>query len=347
MKGNYLLPGLFVSIMDSDVVPEGRCRFVLEPGDVAGDRAEGYEAESDSWYEFSNAVCCWRPVWGEADDNRCIWHTRTTRKSVAELIESKANEPERLDGTYIPAVRLGDAIDFDKCWLTAAIFAGTHLQGASFKQINGRYIQFPDTDLSNAQFHSADLRGAQFSEAGLRDTQFHATNLLNAQFHDSLLPRAQFDTANLRGAQFDDADLRRARFPKAQLSNAEFPDADLRNAEFPEADLRGARLYGADLRFADFTGADLRNAELDNTVTEDVDFEDALVSDPESSEATEEVDDGLGQKVKNGVADYGPIIAVLLDRVLEAQDTDGRESEDDSEEEADEDEDSDESNQSQ
>lgn len=102
--------------MDTDDrAPEGRCGYVLEPGDVPVDTADELEPGSDQWYETSDAVCCWRPSWDGAEDGRCIWHAMTDEKPAETPIATRAKGPKRLDGRYVPAVELGDTIDFEEC----------------------------------------------------------------------------------------------------------------------------------------------------------------------------------------------------------------------------------------
>lgn len=293
--------------MSSDgEVPEGRCGFVVEPGDVPDHgksalvnhepprEVRSYKAGADEWYVDSQAVCCWREVWDSGDGDRCIWHAEIDDKPADALIEARADEPERLDGAYMPAVDLGNAIDFEACRVWAATFDGADLQGASFAEIDGRFAQFPDADLRHAEFQDAylgeaqfpdiDLRGAQFPDADLWHTEFPDANLRKARFPDADLWYAEFPGAFLRGAQFPDADLSDAQFPRSDLSQAHLSNIDAGNATFSGSVLSGATLTGADL-----SDADLRDARL-----HDAHFLDVRINDGTTfgSVAPEEADAG-------------------------------------------------------
>lgn len=156
--------------MSDGEVPEDRCGFVLEPEDIPKHAEEAtlivdttikevrdYEAGSDEWYKGTAATCCWREVWYNADNDRCIWHAEVDNKPAEELIEARTDGSERLDGASVPDVILRDDIDFEKCGLQAASFDGTDLAGASFENIFGRYAEFKGATLRHATFSSADL----------------------------------------------------------------------------------------------------------------------------------------------------------------------------------------------
>lgn len=265
--------------MSADESTHERCGFVLEPGDVHEDVAADYETGSDEWYVDSEAVCCWRSVWAGVDADRCIWHAESDAKPVDELVKARTDEPERLYGVYVPAVELGDSIDFEECRLLAAAFVGTDLRGALFAEVDGRYARFPDADLNDAQFPDADLRGAQFPDADLRDAQFHDANLAGAQFPGAHLRATEFPDADLRGAQFPDADLQHTRFSDANLTGAQFSDANLRGAGFSGAFLWEAVFSDADLTGAEFPNTQLTGAQFFDAGLHAVEFTDAHLTD--------------------------------------------------------------------
>lgn len=136
----------------------------------------GYTARL-SGTEDVGEVCCWRPVWGDA--NRCIWHANET-VSADEYRRYRPEPGERLDGADLRGAALGDS----------DILAGCSLIGADFTDAVLDHVDLSGTDLRRATFRDADARGASFAGANLHDAVFIFVDLRGANFEGAKLYRA-------------------------------------------------------------------------------------------------------------------------------------------------------------
>lgn len=236
--------------------PEERCGFVLEREDAAvpqmvtGDEQE-YQADivnaQNYWYEKSNAVCCWRPIWGETD--RCIWHAEVDGKPVSELMEARKASPERFDGAYLTDVAVDNQISFNEC-----SFFGGDLSNSSFW----------DCDFSSANLAAADASNTVFWDASLSEAYLGESDLAGSNFRWANLSGAKLAAANLEGAEFTDSNLSRVDFRHAKISETSFRNANLTGVEFSETDLTGSDFQGADLTTAILFGVNLSDTNLFN-----------------------------------------------------------------------------------
>lgn len=171
---------------------------------------------------------CSRPVWSNAKENRCVWHSQKDDKPSEELNKT-----------------VGDGS------LAGAIAPGMDLRG----------IEFPE----GSTFVGADFSGADLSEQVLSDidpdeigsnetcsTVLNHANLSGVNFQDSNLSGVFCENVNLKGADLFNADL-----PNAVLS-----ESDLRHTDLFLTDLSGAVLTGTDLRKARLRGTDLSGVGL-------------------------------------------------------------------------------------
>lgn len=295
--------------MITEKLPWDRCGFVLEPDDVDSDVTNEYEPGSDEWYENIDAVCCWRKVWSGGNGSRCIWHAKKDDKPVAELIEARADQYERLDGAYISTTRIGNTINFDNCGMVDVNFDGTEATQLSCEQIDGRYIQVSSSHFLHPQFPNAELRHAQFHDVTLPNVRFRNTDLREACFTEAVLNTAWFGEADLRHTQFTEADLKLAFFPDANLRGAQFTNSRLLQAQFPRADLQGAQFSDVDLSEADFTNANLKNTTFEKANTEDANFDGANLAGTELDETSE---GGIGN-----IATWVSAVYLALDEAVE------------------------------
>lgn len=200
------------------------------------------EGESVTQCEFSGddlEVCvddmeldidadCSRPVWSNAKEDRCVWHSRKDGEPLDEL-QKTVN-----DGS-----------------LAGAIAPGMNLKG----------VEFPE----GSTFVGANFAGADLSEQILSDvdpddidsgetcsTVLNHANLSGVNLQDSNLSGVFCENANLKGADLFNTDL-----PNAVLS-----ESDLRGADLFLTNLSGAVLAGTDLRKARLRGTNLSGVIL-------------------------------------------------------------------------------------
>jgi hypothetical protein len=133
-------------------------------------------------------VCCWRPVWGDA--NRCIWHADVAQKPTLELEDAVPDVGERLDG---------------------AIFRDVDLSGTEW--LSGRA-------LDGATFVNTNLEAADVEGADLRHAYFEGVDAKNANLREANLEHAEFDRTDLRGANLDGAQLHYAVFTDVRIAES-------------------------------------------------------------------------------------------------------------------------------
>jgi uncharacterized protein YjbI with pentapeptide repeats len=101
-------------------------------------------------------------------------------------------------------------------------------------------------------FQKCDLADVYWAYIDGRGIDFFQSDLTQASLRGAALQEAVFYEASLRNAILREADLR-----KANLIGCDLRDADLRNADLSGANLQGANLVGADLR-----GTNLKDAVI-------------------------------------------------------------------------------------
>lgn len=138
---------------ETATVPKHRCGLELQHDDL--------ELPPDMAWEPTRPFCCWRPVWeGYEETDRCIWHADVDEKPVAELITTRADAPERLDGAILRALH-GEGEPFS---LRGCSLLGARIETA-LQNIDG--IDFTNADLGGPDPSSVEYVGVYFTGAGL------------------------------------------------------------------------------------------------------------------------------------------------------------------------------------
>ena len=241
-----------------DDPPADRCGFTVRPEHTV--RLEQAQFGGRNWNIEQSVSCCWRPTWRDYD--RCIWHAEVEEKPASELVASRADGPECLDGAYLHGVDLDNRISFANCSLVGIRFISTRFQ----------YVDFSNTtlwsaDLRDSIFFEADLsntciRGSDLSDTDISRADFENSNLRNATLTDSTLERTNFENAELSRCDFTDAHAWRADFTNASLYKATFTEADLKEANLTQTNFVDATLTGCDLEGATLVEADLGGADF-------------------------------------------------------------------------------------
>ena len=137
--------------VEADNIPDDRC---------------GYVADCSQFPGPPGSITCFRETWR---DGRCIWHSDSESKPVSELIKSRSDYPERLDGAILRKIELRDQISFEDCNLDDADFTQSNLMGANCR----------DAKLGGADFVRSNLPGTDFTGAYLHGTNFKDANMTN------------------------------------------------------------------------------------------------------------------------------------------------------------------------
>lgn len=192
-----------------------------------------------------------------------------------------------LEGIHAPQADFAgselEGVSFREGVLDEAWFNGARLGGANLFLASARGAVFAGTvlvqaDLSRARLEGASLNDAILSRAVLRQTRLldgslQRADLSRANMNGVWMPGADLIEARLEGALMDRANLSGVRFEGAVLDGSKMFDADFSGANLDRAHLGGAGIYGTD-----FTGADLTRAYIEgwpDLWAARTDFEDA------------------------------------------------------------------------
>jgi len=218
-------------------------------------------------------VTCWRETWDEFD--QCIWHADTDEKPREELIDSRTENPERLDGAILRNQNLGSSISFSNCEINGGDFTGANLSMADMTDTTLRYADLSDsmlfrTSLSGANLRESDVQNSDLNEADLSESALVQVNISNtvatqANFTDSLLAGFVAKNADLRGCSVADCHLRNSNFTGSNLHEVDAKGADFIDANLTDASAREADFASSSLENAILTRTDLRGANLENT----------------------------------------------------------------------------------
>lgn len=255
------------------------------------------EAEwNPEWYESERGVhtCC-RPVWADAEDGRCWWHT-TTEKSFTDLLPDEGADDE-LDEVGAPLWRVPaemrarnrasdeepsdpgdergywpDHVDgpfpdagYDGSTEPAELLCGATLSGIAFgDELEFTGVWFNDTDLSGANLNGASMAQADMERIDLSGAVLRNTDLRSADVRGDL--RGAYMTGiRLSGGRLGKSGEMYAALPRANLSRAVLDRGDLRCANLENADLSDASVKNADLRRSKLEGTNLERAALFDT----------------------------------------------------------------------------------
>ncbi len=139
-------------------------------------------------------------------------------------------------------------------------------------QLDLRFQNLQQIDLSYMDLQGVNLQGADLRRAKLR-----GTNLQGAHLQEADLSEADLDGADLSRAQLGDTDANRVKLHGAKFSYAILRELDLHGFNLTKLDLRHADLNGTDLRGAVLYGADLQEADLSTALLHGPELQGAIL----------------------------------------------------------------------
>lgn len=216
--------------------------------------------------------CCYRPIW--KDHDKCIWHAEEKNKPQDELVEARADKPEKLDNSYLAGVEIEGGISFEECSLSFSNFSKSHIIGVNFSKSNLYRASFSECILDTVAHingQNVDAMGYILEEKELDGIQEVDYPISRVNFTNSFSLRSDFSNSTLRGADLSDSFLQEADFYDSDLigingSNSDFYDADLSNTVIGKAQFLDANLQRADLTNALGGPAYFEDAKLKNTI---------------------------------------------------------------------------------
>lgn len=174
-------------------MPETRCRYTPS---VRGDPVRG-------------RVCCWRPVYSDAD--RCIWHADRRDKSIVDITSIELHPGERLDGAVLQGLDLRGTEQFSNTVLIGADLTDTNVTGSDFS----------GADLRQCKFRNVTAKRTDFSK-----TNFEKATITNADLRDADLSMARLDGADLSSTLINGDTSFGERTPyEVELKRSDEPDA--------------------------------------------------------------------------------------------------------------------------
>lgn len=267
-----------------DKVPEERCGFELETGDLPQDYKE---------------VCCWRDNWEDSD--YCIFHARDDGKPINELKKSFSDSDERLDGSILRELRFQEA-NFSGCSLVKADLSNSNFALADFSDTNLMYANLSNGDFSNADFTQSDLYSVTAKDTHLNSANFENAVLSFGEFKESIAIFSDFSSSKVIKADFSGVQMLRTDFSNTVMEETDFTEGYLRSVNFTDADIRGSTFAKAYLEDATFARADLRNADLRSSRLYQTLFSDTRINsntDFGEKSAYEDPDTELGENYEN------------------------------------------------
>lgn len=266
------------------------CEFTADDLSIEKSLLESYNIAS--WE-------CSRPVWGQAEEQHCVWHADLKKKPQKKLKSTILDgdlhgafvpSDTDLNGTTFPAeagligsdlsdVTLG-IVDLSKADLryadlSGATLGGSDLSGSTISHADLSDADLRDADLSNAFLSNTDLSGANLGCANLSSANLISANLSNADLGDYSRADVDYAGADLSDALLWHTNLSNALLSDANLSGAFLRDANLSGANLESANLSEASLRGANLSNTIFSDAKLVNTNLEKATLLDVDLFDA------------------------------------------------------------------------
>lgn len=276
--------------------PGNRCGFTLSFEDAPHDISERRLADRGPFQEFS----CWRETW--RDHDKCIWHAETNGKPLQELINSRTDNPERLDGAYLCGSKIGDYVSFSECTLHYAEFDGAYLEGADFSESVGGYTSFKGANICHTSFHNAVYYSSDFSESNAQSVNaseasftdcdfsegpvdgsfreadlmwcdlsdceigidFSGGRLAGVDFSRSLLSNCNLKFVSGSHCDFSEARVGRANFSYSDMAHSNFESASISDCMFWETDLENCTFSGASVSGTDFRRSDLYGSLFEN-----------------------------------------------------------------------------------
>lgn len=257
-------------------VPDDRCGFAFRP-----DRHRDDFEKSDYWRVDGSTAYCWRERWREND--LCIWHADSDNKPIDELVASRSDGPERLDGAVLTGI---DVLEVPMDFFSEVKLSGANLSGIDLTMLGGLSgIDLSGADLSEVYGEASSLSGANLSEATLQGADLQSASLVEANLQGADLRNTVLAESKLDGADFSETNLSGVSLQTANISETDFCEADLSNAYLRQVDMSGEDLRGADLSGADFRDGDVSGSNLEEADLTRSDLRDATLTDVRLYEA--------------------------------------------------------------
>lgn len=251
------------------------------PADRCGLTVQYFDRE----FWSRGSVTCWRPVYG--DSQRCIWHAEVDSKPLHDL---RRHWPgERLDGSYLPNVRIDDLPGLSNCCLDHSVLNGLEaeeadLSGASFNSADLVGADFSSANLEgvglrDAVLNDADLSDANIESAHLRESQVEDALFANTNAVDSSLPETSFQNCEIRQTDFSAAYASEVEFVKCEIEEARFEAGNLEGGSFIDSTLVGTSLTDLKERPPDFIRCKMTNCDFSCSNLSHANFEDVNLID--------------------------------------------------------------------
>lgn len=242
--------------------PPDRCGFVLTEEDASRDYLTDRQLVSGPYYDCS---CC-RETWNDSD--YCVWHTKTSEKSVEELIEARTDYPERFDGAYVSGLYIDNQISFKNCTLHSAVFDGARLEGTDFEGIEAIEASFKHSDSSHSIFRDSLLIGCDFSDSNMQIISARGASIVDCDFSKTHVD------GDLR-----DVDMMDTNFSQAEKGPGDFTGARVHNVDFSQSVMYGWKFQFVDGYGNDFSDCAIWDSEISYSGMEASDFTRSELSD--------------------------------------------------------------------
>lgn len=180
---------------------------------------------------FNESDTCQREVWGES--NRCILHADGDSKPANEVSEALSSGKWLFDLN----LRYTDIIDVQ---LTGASIVNSDLRGCYFSDVS-----FHDCDFWNVYFtDSVSEERIRFSDCQIHQSDFRRVGFPAADFQKSTIPHTRFDGARLTGSNFQETRLNASNFNDSVLDDCNFIQSGLFQTSFKDAQITKDTKFG-------------------------------------------------------------------------------------------------------
>lgn len=150
---------------------------------------------------------------------------------------------------------------------TGSLFQGADLSFSVFRSACFFACDLRGADLSRADFTRADLRGcylagADLTGADLTGADLREGKIMTTSRQGSLEDRKRIGAENTAKTIFTGARMMHCDLTGTLAKSADFTDANLKGALFRGAQMSGASFRGANISSGDFTGADISQTDM-------------------------------------------------------------------------------------
>jgi uncharacterized protein YjbI with pentapeptide repeats len=181
----------------------------------------------------------------------------------------------------------GSPTEFVFCSMKHSNFSKIKMNNIDFTSknilVDGKYVVYPGSDLSNSLFTDLDLRNTMFSmwsdvepkNCKTSDETICKTNHYQEFFSQKFYIPINTDpldlvrntiSAKLEYSKFDNVNLSNNDLTVINLRHSQIIDSNLANASFKHSDLSFSSIINSDLSGANLEGANLEGVVLDNVI---------------------------------------------------------------------------------